>query len=73
MSLPTYCEYADSDITWAGAVPKHWSIKPLKSIARIVNGFPFDSKLFDPHEGTPLVRIRDLGSTTSETRYKVSE
>ena len=36
---------------------------------RITSGFPFDSSHFDAEEGLPLVRIRDVQSGTTETRY----
>lgn len=38
-------------------------------MARVVNGYPFDSKGFDTNGAHALVRIRDLNSSTTETRY----
>jgi type I restriction enzyme S subunit len=70
MSFPAYSEMVDSGIEWLGLVPKQWSVKPLKNVAKVVNGFPFDSKLFDLDEGYPLVRIRDLNKSVCETYYR---
>ena len=41
-------------------MPEHWKCLRLRDIAELVNGYPFDSRQFDPYEGFPLVRIRDL-------------
>ncbi len=54
---------------WLGEVPGHWDVKPVKNLATLVNGYPFDSALFDPVDGVPLVRIRDLGKVETETFY----
>jgi len=70
VSFPRYPEYKDSGVEWLGEVPSHWTVLPVKNLAQIVNGYPFDSALFDPSEGTPLVRIRDLGKSETEARYK---
>ncbi|MCX5930685.1 MAG: restriction endonuclease subunit S, partial [Cyanobacteria bacterium] len=70
MSFPRYPAYKDSGVEWLGEVPLEWKVIPLKAIARVINGFPFDSKSFDPNEGFPLVRIRDLNRSSPDTRYK---
>lgn len=70
MSFPRYPKYKESGVRWLGIVPAHWRVTPLKSVAWVVNGYPFDANFFDPAEGYPLVRIRDLGSNTTECRYK---
>lgn len=69
MSFPRYAEYTDSGVEWLGPVPPHWRVAPLKSVANVINGYPFDSKLFDPSGPHPLVRIRDLNQTTTDSRY----
>lgn len=69
MSLARYPRYKDSGAMWIGAVPTHWEVKPVKSIASVVNGYPFDSKMFDPTSGYPLVRIRDLNQVDVDTHY----
>lgn len=70
MSFPRYAQYKDSGVDWLGQVPAHWEVKPVKTIALVVNGYPFDSKLFDPADGYPLVRIRDLDCDLTEARYR---
>ncbi len=54
---------------WAEPARHPWTLKRLKDVARVVNGYPFDSKLFDAKGKHALVRIRDLNSTSTETRY----
>lgn len=70
MSFPRYPNYKDSGVEWLGDVPQHWEVKPVKNLASIVNGYPFDSVLFDVAEGFPLIRIRDLNKHEAETFYK---
>jgi type I restriction enzyme S subunit len=70
MTLPRYPNYKDSGVEWLGEVPGHWGVMPVKQLASIVNGYPFDSALFDSSDGFPLVRIRDLDKSVAETFYK---
>ncbi len=70
MSAPRYERYKDSGVEWLGSIPDHWKISRLKGIAHVINGYPFDSKLFDPSIGMPLIRIRDLNRATPETFYR---
>lgn len=69
MSFPRYPEYKDSGVEWLGEVPGHWEVQPVKNLAKIVNGYPFDSKLFSPTDGFPLIRIRDLNSSDADAYY----
>lgn len=69
MSLPRYPEYKPSGVEWLGEVPTHWKLFRLKDFARVVNGYPFDSKLFEVDGTYPLIRIRDLDATETDTRY----
>ncbi len=69
MSFPRYPAYKDSGVEWLGEVPEHWGIHPVVNLAAVINGYPFDSASFDPEGNYPLVRIRDLNNTTTETRY----
>lgn len=41
----------------------------LEDHIEILSGFPFDSNLFSPTEGTPLIRIRDVVRGRTETHY----
>ena len=54
---------------WAPASDPRWTVRRVKDIATIINGYPFDASLFDADGTYPLVRIRDLDSETTETRY----
>ena len=62
MKYQTYPAYKDSGVEWLGDVPEHWDIKRIKETANLINGYPFDSTLFDASQGFPLVRIRDINS-----------
>lgn len=64
-----YPAFKDSGIEWLGAIPANWGVRRLTDVANLVNGFPFDSKLFDRSHGIPLVRIRDLFNTTTEVNW----
>ena len=55
---------------WIGVtLPPTWSIARVVDHARVVNGYPFDSRLFTSDVGMPLVRIRDIGSAHTEVCY----
>ncbi len=41
----------------------------LESICEVLSGYAFDSKKFNDSEGMPLVRIRDIKTNSTETRY----
>ncbi|GGY21865.1 restriction endonuclease subunit S [Paludibacterium paludis] len=69
MSLRPYAEYKDSGVAWLGEVPVHWRIVRLRDIATVFNGYPFNSALFTESSGYPLIRIRDLDSATTATKY----
>ncbi len=65
-----YLDYKDSGIYWIGNVPMHWHISKFKHAINIINGYPFKSDLFDPVEGFPLIRIRDITSGEISIFYK---
>jgi type I restriction enzyme, S subunit len=47
-----------------------WERVPLGSVCRIQNGFPFESKFFNAADrGVPLLRIRDVTRSETETFY----
>jgi type I restriction enzyme S subunit len=54
---------------WGAPANHPWMLRRLKDVAKVVNGYPFDSKLFDASGEHALVRIRDLNSATTETRF----
>lgn len=41
----------------------------LGNVCEILNGYAFDSKLFNSSEGMPLIRIRDIRPATTNTFY----
>ncbi|MCX9079730.1 MAG: restriction endonuclease subunit S, partial [Candidatus Methanoperedens sp.] len=47
-----------------------WGRVRLREVASIQNGGPFDSALFSKSEGHPLIRIRDIARSDTETRFK---
>jgi type I restriction enzyme S subunit len=53
---------------WLG-IPTPWSLGRLKDHVILINGYPFDSEGFNPTTGTPLIRIRDLLSGSTETFF----
>jgi type I restriction enzyme S subunit len=69
MSLATYPQYKTSGVEWLGDAPAHWDVRRLRDVANVINGYPFDSKLFAPDGKYPLVRIRDLGTAETAIRY----
>ncbi|VVE66444.1 type I restriction-modification methylase S subunit [Pandoraea anapnoica] len=69
MSFRKYTQYKSSHVEWLGEIPAHWDVFRLKDIAEIMNGYPFDSKNFEPSGDFPLLRIRDLNCAESAIRY----
>ena len=50
------------------AMKEGWKYKKLGEVARVQNGFAFDSKLFnDNYIGTQLIRIRDIKRAYTQT------
>ena len=49
---------------------KSWPTKPIGDLLKIQNGFAFESERFnDAKRGLPIIRIRDLARSYSETFY----
>jgi type I restriction enzyme, S subunit len=46
-----------------------WERVPLDTIAKILNGFAFESAFFNGSKGLPLLRIRDVGKNRTECFY----
>ncbi|HEY2934412.1 MAG TPA: restriction endonuclease subunit S [Acidobacteriota bacterium] len=46
-----------------------WKRVELSTIAKILNGFAFESKYFNRATGVPLLRIRDIGNNTTGCFY----
>ena len=50
-------------------LPRSWRIARIRDHAAVVNGYPFDSKLFTADNGMPLVRIRDIANDKTSLCY----
>src|SRR5690554_3879102 len=64
-----YPGYKSSGVEWIGKIPEHWDKKRIKETASLINGYPFDSKFFEAGKGVPLVRIRDIRSSSTEVGF----
>lgn len=82
MSFPRYTEYKDSRVEWLGAVPSHWSVVPIRSVARLESGHTPSRNHPEYWENCTVPwfsladvwQIRELGrSVIFETKEKVSE
>lgn len=51
------------------AKAERWERIPLGSVASVLNGFPWKSDRFGKIEGVPLIRIRDVTTGSTNTRY----
>jgi type I restriction enzyme S subunit len=51
------------------AAKPHWQRIRLGDVATVLNGAPFKSELFGREGGVPLIRIRDVLTSSSDTRY----
>ena len=67
-----YAEYKDSGIEWIGNIPIHWNLMKGKFVVKVLPGYAFDSENFTSDEGLPLIRIRDINSTSTEINYSGS-
>lgn len=47
-----------------------WERVELRNIVSILNGYAFKSSLFSKSEGFPLIRIRDIAKSKTETFYR---
>jgi len=53
-------EFVESEL---GEIPKGWRVTDIYQVADVIYGAPFKSSLFNEEGvGTPLIRIRDLGT-----------
>ena len=50
-------------------VHESWGRIRLADVADVLNGFAFPSSAFSPAGEMPLIRIRDVGKATTDTRY----
>jgi len=52
------------------AIAPWWHRVKLGQVARVINGYPFESSQFTDEDGVPLIRIRDVTSGSSNTFYR---
>lgn len=70
MALTKSCaEIIADDTTGLLTIHPSWQRVRLDEVARVLNGFAFDSGFFNATQGAPLVRIRDILTGTTETRF----
>ena len=50
-------------------IPKEWKYGSLEQKINILSGFAFNSKKFSKEKGLPLIRIRDLTNSQTETLF----
>jgi type I restriction enzyme S subunit len=54
-------------VSGAEEPPVNWTVRRIRDLVTLVNGYPFPSESFGPTGDIPLVRIRDLTAETFET------
>ncbi len=54
---------------WLRGRTIHWPAARLKDHVELVNGWPFDSSAFNDTKGTPIIRIRDLLRSRTDTYF----
>ena len=61
MSYPVYSETHESGVAWIGPKPKHWQVRRLKDIGRLIGGaaFPLDEQGMVDEE-LPFYKVGDL-------------
>jgi type I restriction enzyme S subunit len=62
-------EVVEENKTGLLSIHPSWTRVRLREVADVLNGFAFSSTRFSQTEGLPLIRIRDISSDTTETRY----
>lgn len=68
LTLPS-AEIVDGSSSPLVASHESWPRARLGSVATILNGAAFKSKLFSPDGGIPLIRIRDIASDRTSMTY----
>ena len=57
-------EMKESGIEWIGQIPKHWEVRKVKYIVHFINGYAFNSALYDDRGNCNIVRIGDINNGT---------
>lgn len=69
-----YPAYKDSGVEWLGAVPEHWEIRSVKSIARLDGGAGFpDEEQGQSNNPIPFFKVAELASGLRSTANTVTE
>jgi type I restriction enzyme S subunit len=63
-------DLVDKNETGLTGKASHWERVELGRVARVLNGFPFESRYFDNESGEPVIRIRDVLPGRARTLYK---
>lgn len=50
-------------------VSKKWKMVKVSDIAELLNGYAFKSEFFSENSGFPLIRIRDIKTNKTQTKY----
>ena len=62
--MKRYSEYKDSGVKWIGEIPGHWKISHIKHHSQFINGYAFDSKIFNNNnKGVKVIRIGNIDGT----------
>ena len=62
--MKRYSEYKDSGVKWIGEIPRHWEISHIKHHSQFINGYAFDSKIFNNNnKGVKVIRIGNIDGT----------
>ena len=62
-------EIVESSTSPLLAIHPSWERARLGQVADVLNGFAFKSEFFSHDEGAPLLRIRDVGQSSTNVRY----
>lgn len=69
-----YPVYKDSGVEWLGAVPEHWDIRSVKSLARLDGGAGFpDDEQGQSDNPIPFFKVAELASGLRYTANTVTE
>jgi type I restriction enzyme, S subunit len=69
MSLVASISEICSDIKGRLSSNERWSRIELGNVVAILNGYPFKSTLFNSEKGYPIIRIRDISNSATNTYY----
>ncbi|MCP2342026.1 restriction endonuclease subunit S [Actinomadura rupiterrae] len=53
----------NSPLPYGSALPEHWDVVPLKHVAKLSNGYVFNSRDWTEY-GTPIIRIENLNGSS---------